>query len=294
MKKQKNLHWTTEQDAFLIANYPTKGKMFCAKSLKVGEASVRWRASRLGIKLDRSSGFFRDFQARAASSKIGKKRPGQSLVMKRLHAEGKLKKTKEQKIAISKRMKQQWKDNPHPKGMLGKKHTVETLRILSIKSKESEARMTDKQKSDRSRKMIETKMERGNLVNQRQKQTWKADWHEIGGKRKYYRSKWESNYARYLEFLKSQGKIKDWFHEPKVFWFEGIKRGCVSYLPDFLVIENDGSEAYHEVKGWMDDRSKTKIRRMAKYFPKVKLVVIDSKGYKALSKTAGAVVPGWQ
>ena len=294
MKKQKNLHWTTEQDAFLIANYPTKGKMFCASALDIGEASVRWRASRLGLRLDRSSGFVKDFQARSAASKIGKKRPEQALVMKRLHAEGKLKKTEEQKIAIGKRMKQQWKDNPHPKGMLGKKHSRETLVALSAISKDRAANMTDEQTSKKTRKMINTKMERGNLINQRQKQTWKADWHEIGGKRRYYRSRWESNYARYLEFLKSQGKIKDWFHEPKVFWFEGIKRGCVSYLPDFLVIENDGSEAYHEVKGWMDDRSKTKIKRMAKYFPGVKLVVVDSKAYKVLSKTAASVVPEWQ
>lgn len=294
MKKQKHVHWTPEQDAFLIENYPIKGKMFCAKALNVGEASIRWRASRLSLRIDRSSDFFKDFQLRAASSKVGKKRPSQSLVMKQLHADGKLRKTQDQKLAIAKRMRQHWKDNPHPKGMLGKKHTEETLKVLSIRSKESETRMTDKKKSERSRKMIETKMKRGNLVIPRQKQTWKAGWHQIGGKRKYYRSRWESNYARYLEFLKCQGKIKDWFHEPKVFWFDGIKRGCVSYLPDFLVIENDGSETYHEVKGWMDDRSKTKIRRMAKYFPDVKLVVVDSKAYKALSKTAASVVPEWQ
>ena len=294
MKKQKNLHWTPEQDSFLVANYPAKGKMFCANALETGEASVRWRASKLGLRLDKSSGFVKDFQARAAASKVGKKRPKQALVIKRLHAEGKLKKTEKQKLANGQRMKQHWKNNPHPKGMLGKKHNAETLVALSAISKDRAANMTEEQISEKTRKMINTKMERGNLVPQRQKQTWKADWHEIGGKRKYYRSRWESNYARYLEFLKSQGKIKDWFHEPKVFWFEGIKRGCVSYLPDFLVIENDGSEAYHEVKGWMDDRSKTKIKRMAKYFPKVKLVVVDSKGYKALSKTAAAIVPGWQ
>lgn len=294
MKKQRNLHWTPEQDAFLVEHYPSKGKMFCAKALAVGEASVRWRASRLGLKIDRTSEFFKEFQSRAALSKVGKKRPEQSLVMKGLHANGKLKKTPEQRLAISERMKKQWKSMPHPKGMLGKKHTIETLQVISVKSKQSDARMTSEQKSERVRKMINTKMERGNLVIPRQKQTWKAEWMEIGGKRKYYRSRWEANYARYLEFLKSQGEIKDWLHEPKVFWFDGIKRGCVSYLPDFLVVEKDGSECYHEVKGWMDDRSKTKIKRMAKYFPDVRLIVIDSKAYKALSKTAAAIVPGWQ
>jgi len=124
--------------------------------------------------------------------------------------------------------------------------------------------------------------------------TWKSGWREIGGVRKYYRSRWEANYARYLQFLKEQGKISEWKHEPKTFWFESIKRGCRSYLPDFWVKETNGQEAYHEVKGWMDDRSKTKIKRMKKYHPEVKLIVIDSKGYKALAKTCSVVVKGWE
>ena len=98
----------------------------------------------------------------------------------------------------------------------------------------------------------------------RQKTTWKSGWREIGGKRKYFRSRWEANYARYLEFLKQNKQVLDWAHEPEVFWFEGIKRGCVSYLPDFKVTYIDNAVEYHEVKGWMDDRSKTKMKRMEK------------------------------
>lgn len=121
----------------------------------------------------------------------------------------------------------------------------------------------------------------------------KSGWREIGGARKYYRSGWEANYACYLEWLKQLGKIKDWAHEPKVFWFEGLRRGCLSYLPDFLVVENDGQEAYHEVKGWMDGKSKTKIKRMAKYHPAVKLVVIDQKAYREINMKLSAIIPGW-
>ena len=85
-----------------------------------------------------------------------------------------------------------------------------------------------------------------------------------------------------------------WEHEPETFWFEGIKRGCMSYLPDFRVVEKSGQVEYHEVKGWMDDRSKTKIRRMAKYHPEVSLLVVDAQQYRALERTAAALVDGWE
>lgn len=124
--------------------------------------------------------------------------------------------------------------------------------------------------------------------------SWGAAWREIGGVRKYYRSKWEANYARYLEWLKEKGEIQKWEHEPETFWFEGIKRGCMSYLPDFRVTEKSGTVVFHEVKGWMDDRSKTKIRRMAKYHPNVKLIVVDSKAYAAIKRVMQPIIKEWE
>jgi len=124
--------------------------------------------------------------------------------------------------------------------------------------------------------------------------SWKAAWREFGGKRAFYRSRWEANYARYLQWLKERGDITEWEHEPEVFWFKHIKRGSVSYLPDFRVTNPDGSREYHEVKGWMDTRSRTKIKRMAKYYPQVKLVVIDAKAYRELERTISTIIPGWE
>ncbi len=123
---------------------------------------------------------------------------------------------------------------------------------------------------------------------------WKAAWREIGDKRIYARSKWEANYARYLEFLKKNGNIIEWEHEPETFWFEKIKRGVRSYLPDFMVTELDGSIVYHEVKGWMDARSKTKINRMKKYYPRVALRVIEAKSYTALAKQLSGLINDWE
>ena len=122
----------------------------------------------------------------------------------------------------------------------------------------------------------------------------KSGWREIGEKRKYYRSRWEANYARYLEWLKSIGEIYGWEHEPETFWFDGVRRGCVSYLPDFRIYEKSGAVVYHEVKGWMDPKSITKIKRMAKYHPSVKLIVIDQKAYKSLAKQVSGLIKGWE
>jgi hypothetical protein len=185
-------------------------------------------------------------------------------------------------------------ENGHPKGMLGKAHSQDAKDRISVKSIQYHANLSEDLRAEYLMKALKTKVANGTYAIPRKNCTWKAAWHEIGGKRKYYRSKWESNYAYYLESLKVNGEIKDWTHESKVFWFEGIKRGCVSYLPDFHVIQNDESEEYHEVKGWMDAKSVTKIKRMAKYHPDVKLIVIDSKAYTALQKQVSATVAGWQ
>lgn len=122
----------------------------------------------------------------------------------------------------------------------------------------------------------------------------KAGWREIGGYRKYYRSRWEANYARYLQWLKERGEILDWKHEPETFWFEAIKRGVRSYLPDFRVWEKGGSSSLHEVKGWMDDRSKTTLKRMAKYHPNEKIIVVRERDYNAIAKTVGPMITGWE
>lgn len=191
-------------------------------------------------------------------------------------------------------MKKRISDHGHPRHMLGKHHSEKSKLLMSKAAEKMMAERTDDQKVEYLIKATKTKIKNGTLIKERPNASWKAAWREIGGIRKYYRSKWEANYAYYLEWLKCCGHIKSWAHEPKTFWFEGVKRGCVSYLPDFHVVENSGAESYHEVKGWMDARSATKIRRMAKYHPNVKLIVIDSKGYSALKKSVQGIVPGWE
>ena len=121
----------------------------------------------------------------------------------------------------------------------------------------------------------------------------KKGWHTIGGKRHFYRSSWERNYAHYLQFLKEHGQIADWEFESNTFWFDKIKRGVRSYLPDFKITELSGSQTFHEVKGWMNSKSKTKLKRMAKYYPEVRMFVADSDWFKRNSKQMKQLIPGW-
>jgi hypothetical protein len=119
-------------------------------------------------------------------------------------------------------------------------------------------------------------------------------WRTIGENKKYYRSLWEANYARYLEWQKKHGYIKDWKHEPKIFWFLEIKRGCRSYTPDFHVICNDESTYWVEVKGWKDSKSATKLKRFKKYYPEEKMLYVDSKWFKKNNPKMRIIIPTWE
>jgi predicted nuclease of restriction endonuclease-like RecB superfamily len=109
-------------------------------------------------------------------------------------------------------------------------------------------------------------------------------WREIGEKKFYFRSQWEYEYAKYLEFLKFNQQIESWEFEPETFWFEEIRRGTRSYLPDFRVKRCDGTHYYVEVKGYYDRKSLTKIKRFRKYYPNEELILIDGDWFKKHGK----------
>jgi len=122
-----------------------------------------------------------------------------------------------------------------------------------------------------------------------------------GGKRpdlnnQYFRSRYEANYARYLNFLiRNKEGIEKWEFEPDTFWFEKIKRGVRSYTPDFKVYLTDKSIEYHEVKGWDYPRGKTARKRMAKYYPNIKLILINEEFFKAFKKQGmDKLIDGWE
>lgn len=108
---------------------------------------------------------------------------------------------------------------------------------------------------------------------------------DLGGQ--YFRSAWEANIARFYNFA----NIK-WEYEPRIFVFGAIHKGCVTYTPDFYLTEKD---RWVEVKGWMDDKSKTKLARFKKYYPDeyAKLDIIGEKEYREYQKYS-SLIPGWE
>ncbi len=111
----------------------------------------------------------------------------------------------------------------------------------------------------------------------------------------FFRSAWEANYARYLNLMIKQGKCVSWEFEKHTFWFESIRRGVRSYTPDFRVVFPDGHHEWHEVKGWMDPKSATKLARMKKYHPTERVQVIGEAWFKQANRGGlAASIPGWE
>ena len=198
---------------------------------------------------------------------------------------------------VSERMKKYFRENPHPKGMLGKKHTQEVVNSFSINAKamwkdpnsKFNSQEYRQKKSDYMSKFMSERMKSNSVNNYNRVKRGTVD---IGGKVFFARSSWECNVAAYLNFLKLNKEILDWEHEPETFWFEKIKRGVRSYLPDFKITKRDGSFYFLEVKGWMDSKSATKIKRMALYYPNIELQVISSKRYNEIKKNS-AIIKQW-
>ncbi|RPJ04651.1 MAG: hypothetical protein EHM36_09690 [Deltaproteobacteria bacterium] len=119
-----------------------------------------------------------------------------------------------------------------------------------------------------------------------------------GGKRDdlgglYVRSSWEANYARYLNWLQEAGVIMRWEFEPDTFEFP-VKRGARFYTPDFKVFYPDGTITYHEIKGYLDQRSRTKLKRMATHHPDIVVRLIDQPEYRRIGRKMKRVISHWE
>jgi hypothetical protein len=119
----------------------------------------------------------------------------------------------------------------------------------------------------------------------------------------FFRSSAEANYARYLNFIGHE-----WDFEPKEFYFERIKKGCVTYTPDFF---NKTTDQWIEIKGWFDTKSITKLKRFKKYYPaefaKLTMVTQSKKSaeiacslgipfvrYEDIKKRHSHLIKGWE
>ena len=122
---------------------------------------------------------------------------------------------------------------------------------------------------------------------------FKRDTYDFGdGKLITTRSGWEMNYCFYLEWLKKQGEIKDWEYEPQRYYFIDYKVKPPKplgngYLPDFKVTNNDGSWYLVEIKGRMQRQNK--LKRMKRFYPEIKLELVDSNAYNELKRKVGKI-----
>lgn len=175
------------------------------------------------------------------------------------------------------------------------KHTPETLARLGQASRYAWADPKSKFNTDAHKQKLSDNMIK-NIAAGKMRSGYSRS---RGGKRDdlgsvYFRSAWEANYARYLNFLLAKGELVGWQYEPKTFIFEKIKRGTRAYTPDFLIQRPDGGQEWHEVKGWMDAKSKTRLARFARYYPHEKLIVVDAVWFKAANTTIGRMLPSWE
>ena len=109
--------------------------------------------------------------------------------------------------------------------MLGKHHTDEVKQRISEFQKEYSASLTQEEKHRRAMLAVETKIQKGTLNNT----TSNAYSRCRGGKRsdlnnQYFRSSWEANIARILNFLNIR-----WIYEYKRFYFNETVDGVRSY-----------------------------------------------------------------
>jgi hypothetical protein len=187
-------------------------------------------------------------------------------------------------------------ENEHPRGMLGVRHTPETLAKIAESSKRLAARQTPETWAARTTKALATRTARGTAwvsttnTYSRCRRGFRAD---IGF---YVRSRWEANWARYLNVLMASptDPLERWEYEPDRFWFEGIEDGVGSYQPDFELFESGREPYYHEVKGWMDAKSIVRLRRMEELYPGIGLTVVDPKMYRSVEKAMGCLIPEWE
>lgn len=197
----------------------------------------------------------------------------------------------EHKQGISERAKARIAQNGHPRGMAGKTHTAETKALLAQRNTERFARMSDDERQAFSAAVVKGQATR--TWNPRQSRFSNARSGrrpDLGGY--YFRSMWEANYARYLEWMLASGDIESWDYEVRTFEFPERGRNG-NYTPDFLVVDKTGS-VWHEVKGWMDDNSRIRLARFAKHYPEERLLIIGPDEYWEVSDRVADLIPNWE
>jgi len=204
----------------------------------------------------------------------------------------------EERNRMSERARRRIAEHGHPRGALGLRHSEASKAALS-----RAAKLAWSKPNSPLRSLVASQRRSDNALAYQlglrgrprgfTRSTTGGPRDDLGGL--YVRSRWEANYARYLTWLQQTGGIRSWSYEPKTFLFEKIKGGMRSYTPDFEVVRSDGRREWHEVKGWMDQKSRTKLARMGRFFPTEKVVLIDERWFRTAKRQGlPALIPNWE
>lgn len=91
--------------------------------------------------------------------------------------------------------------------------------------------------------------------------------------RKLYASKAEERYAAILQSQQRAGQIRGWRYEGLTLKLaDGVR-----YTPDFLVVENDGAMTLLEVKGFMREAARLRLRIAVEMYPAFRWFLIWAK-----------------
>lgn len=118
----------------------------------------------------------------------------------------------------------------------------------------------------------------------------------------FFRSTWEANYARYLNWLVANKQILKWEYETEEFeLFRTVKgkrveykRGNRFYKIDFKIYNLNGLIEYHEIKGYLDSKSVTKLKRFRRCYPHLVIKLIDAQAYYSIQRQFRGNLPNWE
>jgi len=97
----------------------------------------------------------------------------------------------------------------------------------------------------------------------------------------FFRSTWEANYARYLNFIGINWKYESVTYE---------LGNSISYTPDFIL--EDG--IHIEIKGWLTKKGAEKLSLFKTLHPSVNLLIIDREKYNEIKSRYQFDILNWE
>lgn len=293
--------WTNEEDDFLREHsYMTVKEL--ARELGRTESAVRGRKNKIGVKRGNCPHFTEEekniikewyekddmgVDLEGLSSLINRPKTSISYIAKTMGLTKYGNFTEKERNVRAKEMVIKVSKIEHPRGMLGKHHTEESKEKISIASITRAANMTSEEKHSIAMKAVETKKKKGTTsqtTSNAYSRTKSGIRSDLG---QYFRSAWEANIARILDY-----EDIEWEYECKRFFFNEEVDGVLSYQPDFYLPQFN---KWIEVKGWMDEKSKTRLKLFEEQYPNESknLILIDQTFYNAL-RLEFFFLPNWE